>query len=94
LPTDDHNFSGEEEKTDDKVVIEPRFKPDTYNDQGGLLLEDRGKVISVGIDVKAFKPGDEVTFDHTSGQDVQLFGKVLKILKESEINPAQTSESG
>ena len=81
------------EKTNDKVVIEPRFKPGMYDDRGGLLLDGHGKVISVGTAVKIFKPGDEVTFDPTAGQAVQLFGKVLKILPESEITPAEEKQS-
>lgn len=93
MSQDDRILSEGVEKTDDKVVVEPRFRTGMYNDQGGLLLEGYGKVVSVGTGVKVFKPGDEVTFDPTAGQDVQLFGKVLKILMENEITPAEAKES-
>lgn len=82
------NISEEGEKTDDKIVVEPRIKSDLPGVQGGLVLEGRGKVVSVEAEVKTIKPGDDVTFDQTAGQDVLLFGKLLKILKESEVTPA------
>jgi len=42
-------------------------------------------VISVGSAVTTVKPGDEVTFNETEGQEVLIFGKMLKILKETDI---------
>ncbi|HOO40007.1 MAG TPA: hypothetical protein PK425_04790 [Syntrophales bacterium] len=84
---------GESGESEDKVVVEPVIKSDALKVQRGILVEGRGKVISIGGAVKTVKPGDEVTFDETEGQDVLLFGKVLKILKESEIVPLAKKES-
>jgi len=42
-------------------------------------------VLSIGTAVFTVKPGDEVFFDKTAGEDILLFGKILKILKESEV---------
>lgn len=88
MNTDDSNFSDEGRKVDDNVVVEPRIKSEASDVHGGLVLDGCGKVVSIGADVQAVKPGDEVTFDPTAGQDVLLFGKLLKILKESEVSPA------
>ena len=88
MNANDSNVSGDGGKADDKVVVEPKVKPGVYSVQGSLLLEGCGKVVSIGTAVKAVKPGDEVTFDPTAGQDVLLFGKLLKILAENEITPA------
>ena len=61
---------GESGESEDKVVVEPVIKSDALKVQRGILVEGRGKVISIGGAVKTVKPGDEVTFDETEGQDV------------------------
>ena len=83
--SEDQMTLGQKGTSEDKVVVEPVIKSDASVIPGGLLIEGRGKVISIGEAVKTVKPGDEVTFDETEGQDVLLFGKVLKILTESAI---------
>jgi hypothetical protein len=93
LNTDDSTFSGEGGTADNKVVVEPRVKSDVPYVKGGLVLDGCGKVVSIGAEVTAVRPGDAVTFDPTAGQDVLLFGKLLKILKESEVSPATARES-
>ena len=82
---EDRDISDQEEKADDKVVVEPRIKPETDIARGELLLDGYGKVLSIGTGVLTVKPGDEVFFDKSAGEDILLFGKILKILKESEV---------
>ena len=77
-------ISEENENLKDKVVIEPEVKDVILGTGGGLLLSGRGKVISVEANVKNIKPGDIVCFEEDAGQEAMVFGKILKILKESE----------
>lgn len=79
--------SDDSEKLQDKVVVEPEIKTGSVNIPGGLLLSAQGKVISIEANVTTCKPGDIVTFDQTAGQEILLFGRILKILKESEVTP-------
>ena len=84
---------------DDRVVVEPLEAEEKT--AGGILLPDtakqkpqRGKIIAVGpgkllesgtrvaLSVKA---GDEVLYGKYSGSEVEVDGKELKILRESDI---------
>ncbi len=90
---DDHDISEESGNSADKVVVEPRIKTETDLAQGDLVMDGLGKVVSVGTAVTMVKPGDEVCFDQTAGQNVMIFGKLLKILKESEVTPVALNET-
>ena len=84
---------------DDRVVVEPLEAEDKT--AGGILLPDtakqkpqQGKVLAVGpgklsdkgerlaLNVKV---GDTVLFGKYSGSDVEVSGRELKILRESDI---------
>jgi chaperonin GroES len=84
---------------DDRVVVEPLEAEEKTS--GGILLPDtakqkpqQGKVIAVGpgrLSEKGsrtavgVKIGDTVLFGKYSGSDVEVSGKELKILRESDI---------
>jgi chaperonin GroES len=84
---------------DDRVVVEPLEAEEKT--AGGILLPDtakqkpqRGRVLAVGPgkmrdsgdrSVVAVKNGDEVLFGKYSGSDIEVNGKELKILRESDI---------
>jgi chaperonin GroES len=84
---------------DDRVVVEPLEAQEKTS--GGILLPDtakqkpqQGKVIAVGPGRMrdngdrtplAVKVGDTVLFGKYSGSDVEVEGRELKILRESDI---------
>ncbi len=84
---------------DDRVVVEPLDAEETTS--GGIVLPDaaqekqqRGKVIAVGpghlLDsgercAVSVKVGDEVLFGKYGGTDIELDGKDVKVLRESDI---------
>ena len=84
---------------EDRVVVEPVNAEEKTT--GGILLPDtaqqkpqRGKVVAVGPgkfrdDGKrtalSVKTGDEILYGKYSGNDVEVDGKELKILRESDI---------
>src|SRR3982751_1978308 len=84
---------------DDRVVVEPLEAEEKT--AGGILLPDtakqkpqQGKVIAVGPGkltdagtrtALAVKVGDTVLFGKYSGSDVEVNGRELKILRESDI---------
>jgi chaperonin GroES len=84
---------------DDRVVVEGLEAEEKT--AGGILLPDtakqkphRGKVVAVGPGkltdagtrtALAVKVGDEVLFGKYSGSDVEVGGKELKILRETDI---------
>lgn len=84
---------------DDRVVVEPQEAEERT--AGGIVLPDtakekpqRGKVVSVGpgklLDSGARGPlsvgvGDVVIYGKYSGSDIEVAGKDVKILRESEI---------
>src|SRR5437588_6175258 len=84
---------------EDRVVIEPLEAEEKT--AGGIVLPDtakekpqRGKVLSVGpgklLDsgeraAMAIATGDEVIFGKYSGSDIEVDGKDLKIMRESDI---------
>jgi chaperonin GroES len=84
---------------DDRVVVEPLEAEEKT--AGGILLPDtakqkpqRGRVVAVGpgklsdkgerIALSVVK-GDEVYYGRYAGNDVQVEGKDLKIMRESDI---------
>jgi chaperonin GroES len=84
---------------DDRVVIEPLEAPEKT--AGGILLPDtakqkpqRGRVLAVGPGklrdngdraVLSVVKGDEVIYGRYSGSDIEVEGKDIKILRESDI---------
>ncbi|MDX9746505.1 MAG: hypothetical protein WCX84_01370 [Syntrophales bacterium] len=79
-------------KDEDKVVIQPKLLEGITDLREGIGIAGSGKILSVGDKVTMFKPGDEVVFDQTAGQDLLLFGKVLKILREDEVTLAEEKQ--
>ncbi len=84
---------------DDRVVVEPLQAEEKT--AGGILLPDtaqqkpqRGKILAVGPgklrdngerSALAVKIGDEILYGKYAGNDVEVNGKDLKILRESDI---------
>jgi chaperonin GroES len=84
---------------EDRVVVEPLEAEEKT--AGGILLPDtakqkpqRGKIIAVGPgkvresgdrSALAVKAGDEILYGKYSGSEVEVEGKELKILRESDI---------
>jgi len=84
---------------DDRVVIEPLEAEEKT--AGGILLPDsarekpqKGKVLAVGPgklledgkrQTVAVVVGDEVLYGRYAGNDVELSGKEVKIMRESDI---------
>lgn len=84
---------------DDRIVVEPLEAEEKT--AGGILLPDtakqkpqRGKIVAVGPGkvrdngertALAVKVGDEVLYGKYSGNEVEVNGKELKILRESDI---------
>ena len=84
---------------DDRVVVEPMSAEEKT--AGGIVLPDaaqeksqRGKVLAVGpgriLDggkraTLAVQVGDEVLFGKYGGTEIEVDGKDLKILRESDI---------
>jgi chaperonin GroES len=84
---------------EDRVVAEPLEAEEKT--AGGILLPDtarqkpqRGKIVAVGPGkfretgervALSVKVGDEVLYGKYSGSDVEVNGKELKILRESDI---------
>ncbi len=84
---------------DDRVVVEPLEAEDKTT--GGILLPDtakqkpqRGRVLAVGPGklrdsgeraVLSVARGDEVIYGKYSGNDVEVDGKEVKILRETDI---------
>src|SRR6202007_1059010 len=84
---------------DDRVVVEPLEAEEKT--AGGILLPDtakqkpqRGRVLAVGPgkmrdngqrSVVAVVRGDEVLYGRYGGSDIEVEGKEIKILRESDI---------
>ena len=84
---------------DDRVVVEPLEAEETT--AGGILLPDtarqkpqRGRVLAVGPGKMqdngqraelAVARGDEVIYGRYSGSDIEVEGKEIKIMRESDI---------
>ena len=84
---------------DDRVVVEPLEAEDKT--AGGILLPDtakqkpqRGRVLAVGPGKMSDKgqrsavavvKGDEVIYGRYAGNDIEVEGKEVKILRESDI---------
>ena len=84
---------------DDRVVVEPLEAED--KSAGGILLPDaakqkpqRGRVLAVGPGKLSDKgersavsvaKGDEVIYGRYSGNDVEVDGREVKIMRESDI---------
>jgi chaperonin GroES len=84
---------------DDRVVVEPLEAEEKT--AGGILLPDtakqkpqRGRVLAVGPGklnddgkrtAPAVKVGDEVLYGRYSGNEIELSGREIKILRESDL---------
>jgi chaperonin GroES len=84
---------------DDRVVVEPLDAEEST--AGGIILPDtakqkpqRGKVLAVGPGKAlengnrapvAVAVGDEVLFGRYAGNDIEMSGKEIKIMRESDI---------
>ena len=84
---------------DDRVVVEPLEAEETT--KGGILLPDtakqkpqRGRVLAVGPGKLSDKgdrlalsvqKGDEVIYGRYSGNDIEVEGRELKIMRENDI---------
>src|SRR5438552_1929878 len=84
---------------DDRVVVEPLEAEEKT--MGGILLPDtakqkpqRGRVLAIGPgklrdngerSVLAVARGDEVIYGRYSGNDIQIDGRELKIMREGDI---------
>jgi len=84
---------------DDRVIVEPLSAEETTS--GGIVLPDsakekpqRGTVLAVGpgrlLDsgersTLSVKVGDEVLFGKYGGTEIEVDGKEIKILRESDI---------
>lgn len=84
---------------DDRVVVEPSSAEETT--AGGIVLPDsakekpqRGKIVAIGpgrlLDsgersTPSVKVGDEVLFGKYGGTEIEVDGKDIKILRESDI---------
>ncbi|MSR32554.1 MAG: co-chaperone GroES [Gemmataceae bacterium] len=84
---------------DDRVIVEPLEAED--KSAGGILLPDaakqkpqRGRVLAVGPGrlrddgqrtAVAVAKGDEVVYGRYAGSDVEVDGREIKILRESDI---------
>ena len=83
----------------DRVLVEAAAAEETT--KGGIIIPDtakekpqRGKIIAVGsgrvaddgkVTPLTVKVGDEILYGKYSGSDVEVNGKELKILRESDI---------
>src|SRR6516165_7728036 len=83
---------------DDRVVVEPLDAPEKT---AGILLPDtakekpqRGRVLAVGPGkltdkgeraALAVEKGDEVIYGRYSGNDIEVEGREIKIMRESDI---------
>jgi chaperonin GroES len=84
---------------DDRVVVEPLEAEDKTT--GGILLPDsakqkpqRGRILAVGPgklrdngdrSALSVQKGDEVLYGRYSGSDVEVDGREVKIMRESDI---------
>ncbi|MBI1914116.1 MAG: co-chaperone GroES [Planctomycetes bacterium] len=84
---------------DDRVVVEPLEAEEKT--AGGILLPDtakqkpqRGRVLAVGPgklrdngerSTLALQKGDEVIFGRYSGSDIEIDGREIKIMRETDI---------
>src|SRR5438093_7252118 len=84
---------------DDRVVVEPLEAEEKT--AGGILLPDtakqkpqRGRVLAVGPGKlrdngertpPAVQKGDEIIFGRYSGSDIEMDGREIKIMRESDI---------
>ena len=84
---------------DDRVVVEPLEAEEVT--AGGILLPDsakqkpqRGRVLAVGPgklndnghrSALAVQKGDEVIYGRYSGSDIEVDGREIKIMRESDI---------
>lgn len=75
------------------VVIKPIRESDTIT-KGGLILAEKqredvryrqAEVLVVGGDVKAIKKGDKIYYDKAAGFNIEVKGKLWKVIKEFDI---------
>jgi chaperonin GroES len=74
----------------DRVFVS--YSEESDKTAGGIYIPDsakekpqKGKVESVGLEVKSVKAGDQVLFDKYSGSKINLEEKEYLIIKEEDI---------
>jgi|TARA_Y200000002_G_C22322235_1_gene513086 co-chaperonin GroES (HSP10) len=75
------------------IVIKP-IKEANAKTKGGLILSEnqrediryrQAEVLVVGEDVKALKKKDNIYYDKAAGFNIEVKGKVLKVIKEFDV---------
>ncbi|MBI1823335.1 MAG: co-chaperone GroES [Nitrospirae bacterium] len=74
----------------DRVFVS--YSEESEKSAGGIYIPDsakekpqRGKVESIGLEVKSVKAGDQVLFDKYSGSKIHFEDKEYLIIKEEDI---------
>ena len=75
------------------IVINPIKEVDTKTEGGLLLAENQrediryrtAEVLVVGDAVEVIKQGNKIYYDKSSGFNIEVKGKVLKVIKEHDV---------
>ena len=75
------------------IVINPIKEVDTKTEGGLLLAENQrediryrtAEVLVVGNAVEVIKQNDKIYYDKSSGFNIEVKGKVLKVIKEHDV---------
>tara|TARA_Y100001937_G_C6990550_1_gene271874 strand:+ start:185 stop:445 length:261 start_codon:yes stop_codon:yes gene_type:complete len=75
------------------IVINPIKEVDTKTEGGLILAENQrediryrtAEVLVVGDAVEVIKQGDKIYYDKSSGFNIEVKGKVLKVIKEHDV---------
>ena len=75
------------------IVINPIKEVDTKTEGGLILAENQrediryrtAEVLVVGDAVEVIKQGNKIYYDKSSGFNIEVKGKVLKVIKEHDV---------